>query len=612
MQAVPIGHWRVLMRATERHSFHPFILAATLALLAAVCAPASRAEMVRYDFEGPFFSDTPQPVLDHCVVQQGGVYHLFYLRGNPAVNIGHATTADFVHWNLETPILSTGTWDSKALWAPFLFPLESGGWAMYYTGVNLLNSQQTGLALSSTLTDWYKWPEPLYHPDPVWAEWVENGFAHGRDPHVVEYNDRFYLFVTAKTNTNRGAVACAVSDDLINWTDIGPIYVHNSWHVLESVFILQRPNGKWHMFFTEETVNGTSHMYSDSLLNGWDISTRRIIDGGHAPQITDTHLGQMFSRHAVYNDAHGLLRYVLRFTPMTWINNNLAVVPKLLVLSPAWTFVAGTGDGFYYQPTFQNNAFVRNENYASTFVGDGWLNTYEYYTGPMGYGLPGQYFGDSRTGIIRSSTFSVEGNSMSFLIGGGNYPTQCYVALVDAQTSEVLLSETGRNSNEMDRRYWSLTPYIGRSVYIEIADMATGPFGHICVDDIVEASDVILPGTGGTGRSKVVPGAAMRGVSANPQAQVATRLFPNTPNPFNPATSIAYDLAEDAHARVDVFDARGAHIRTLVNESQHAGSQRVAWNGDDRRGATLASGVYFYRLTVNGRVIETRKMALLK
>ncbi len=596
------------MRAAERRltTLIMAIVAASLGL----ARPAS-ADLVRYDFEGPFFSDAPQPVLDHCVVEQDGIYHLFYLRGNPAVNIGHATTTDFVHWDTLAQVLGTGTWDSKALWAPHLLPIEGGGWGMYYTGVNLVSSQQSGLALSTDLMSWFKWPTPVYHPDPLWAEWTETGFAHGRDPHVLEYQGRYYMFVTAKTANNRGAIARAVSDNLIDWEDIGPLYVHDSWHVLESVFIMQRPNGKWHMFFTEETVPGTSHMYSDSLLSGWNIANRRVIDGGHAPQVTESHLGQVFSRHAIYNDGHGTQRYVLRFTPMIWLND-LAVVPKPLPLTGQWTFVPDTGDGMYYQPTYGNNAFVRNENYASTFEGNCWINTYEYYTGPLGYGLPGQAFGDTRTGVIRSSAFTVEGRSMNFLIGGGDYPNDCYVALVDAQSSEVLLRETGRNSNEMDRRYWNLTPFIGRSVYIEIADKSTAPFGHICVDDIEESGNAVLPGTGGNGRTKHKPEDTARDTVAPTSASYVTRLLPNVPNPFNPTTAIAYELAQSGRARVDVFDARGAHIRTLVDRPLQAGAHRIEWNGTDTHGRPVASGLYFYRLALDGRAIETRKMVLLK
>jgi flagellar hook assembly protein FlgD len=88
--------------------------------------------------------------------------------------------------------------------------------------------------------------------------------------------------------------------------------------------------------------------------------------------------------------------------------------------------------------------------------------------------------------------------------------------------------------------------------------------------------------------------------------------LPNTPNPFNPSTTIAYELARDSHARLDVFDARGAHLRTLSDGFERAGLHRVEWNGTDLRDTPLASGVYFYRLTVDGRAVETRKMALLK
>jgi hypothetical protein len=590
------------MIAAERHSFR-IVLAPLVAVL--LCAPVSlHAALVNYDFESPFFSEAPEPVLDHCVVLQDGIYHLFYLRGNPAVNIGHATTTDFTHWNLLPPVLSLGAWDDKALWAPYLIPLdENDNWLMYYTGVNVPNAQQSGLALSNGLSDWWKWPTPVYHPDQSWAEWTDSGFSHGRDPHVIKYDNRYYMFVTAKTKENRGAVACGVSDNLVTWQDIGPIYVHDSWHVFESTFILQRPDGKWHMFFTEEAVYGTSHMYSDSLFTGWNIANRRIIDPGHAPQITETPNGPMFSRHSVYNDNHGTTRHVLRFSPMQWLNQ-YAVVPKQSPLIGQWSFVSG--DVFFYQPTFQNNAYVRDENYASTFVGDGWINTYEFYTGPMGYGTPGQFSGDVKTGVIRSTPFTIQGNSMNLLVGGGNYPNECYVALVEQSSGEVLYKETGKNSNEMDRRFWDLRPYAGTTAYIEIADISTAAFGHVCVDDIIESTDVVLPGGGGTGKTPRKPEveilAAARGA----------RLFANTPNPFNPSTTIGYQIGDDASVRVDVFDARGAHVRTLVDEHQRAGTHSVGWDGTGQRGESLASGVYFYRLTVSGRVIETRKMALLK
>jgi flagellar hook assembly protein FlgD len=60
-----------------------------------------------------------------------------------------------------------------------------------------------------------------------------------------------------------------------------------------------------------------------------------------------------------------------------------------------------------------------------------------------------------------------------------------------------------------------------------------------------------------------------------------------------------------------VYDARGAWVRTLVDETRAAGDHVVQWDGRDAHGRTVASGVYFYRLTA-GPVVESKKMVLLK
>jgi len=578
-------------------------LAAAALCVALLLGASSTLALVKYDFEQPMFSEYPQPVLDHAVVEQDGLYHLFYLRGNPAVNIGHATTTDFIRWNMEEPILSPGSWDQR-LWAPSLYK-NGETWFLYYTGVNGFGAQQSGAAISTDLASWFKWPEPIYHPDPSWAIWDSAAFSHGRDPHVIEYNGTYYMFLTAKHVWNKGAVACATSQDLLNWTDAGYIYLHDSWHVLESVFIQQR-NGLFHMYFTEEAVYGTSHMSSPTLFGGWNIINRRVIDQGHAPQITPTAQGEMFSRHSVHNDAHGNYRYVIRFDPLVWIND-IPAVPRPYQLQRDWTFVSG--DAFFYQPTYLDNAYVRNDNYGANFVGEGWINTFELYTGPLGFGGAGQTQGDLRTGVIRSKTFSIQGNSFNMLVGGGNRPGACYVALVDADTGEVLFSETGRDTNVMDRRYWDASPYIGRSVYIEIADLATDYFGHVCVDDIIESGEFIgtRSGSGGSGNIKKKP-MTTQAVAGD----AAARLLPNTPNPFNPSTTVVFELPAPARVRLDVFGAGGAHVRTLADGSRAAGVHGVDWDGRDDAGRAVASGVYFARLAVDGTIVDTRKLALLK
>ena len=90
-----------------------------------------------------------------------------------------------------------------------------------------------------------------------------------------------------------------------------------------------------------------------------------------------------------------------------------------------------------------------------------------------------------------------------------------------------------------------------------------------------------------------------------------TRLEPNVPNPFNPRTRIRFVLGSAGPVRVDVFDARGRRVRTLVAGTRAAGRHEVTWDGRDARGRVVASGVYFCRLRTRG-VDVARKMMLLK
>ena len=89
-------------------------------------------------------------------------------------------------------------------------------------------------------------------------------------------------------------------------------------------------------------------------------------------------------------------------------------------------------------------------------------------------------------------------------------------------------------------------------------------------------------------------------------------LHQNVPNPFNPTTTIAFDLARAGHVRLEVFDVSGRSVRVLVdNELPAARNHRVVWDGLDAAGTRASSGVYFYRL-VAGDLTATRKMIVLK
>jgi hypothetical protein len=100
-------------------------------------------------------------------------------------------------------------------------------------------------------------------------------------------------------------------------------------------------------------------------------------------------------------------------------------------------------------------------------------------------------------------------------------------------------------------------------------------------------------------------------IGAAPPVPFALRLHAPVPNPFNPSTRLRFELSAPAPLRLDVYDVRGRHRRTLAAATFAAGSFTVDWNGADDGGRALPSGVYFARLQAGDRS-DTRKLVLLR
>ncbi len=85
----------------------------------------------------------------------------------------------------------------------------------------------------------------------------------------------------------------------------------------------------------------------------------------------------------------------------------------------------------------------------------------------------------------------------------------------------------------------------------------------------------------------------------------------NYPNPFNPTTTIQYNVPKAGKVTVEIFNIAGQKVKTLVNEKQNAGINSVQWNGTDDNGKVVTSGVYLYKIK-NGKYTSTKKMILMK
>jgi len=98
---------------------------------------------------------------------------------------------------------------------------------------------------------------------------------------------------------------------------------------------------------------------------------------------------------------------------------------------------------------------------------------------------------------------------------------------------------------------------------------------------------------------------------SEPVSPKRTGISAISPNPFNPRTTVSFELERDQRVSVRIFDTRGRLVTTLVDEMRTPGTHEVIWEGRSSNGGGVPSGVYF-ALFESGSVQETRKITLLK
>jgi len=197
---------------------------------------------------------------DFCLFHHGDSYHLFHIAGVPNVScclpgneiwFGHATTKNFQTWQTHEPCfyISPQSWDSGHVFAPFVIAKDGTYW-MFYTGVTVENTQRIGLAVSKNLFTWERVGQrPIIRPEEYgWAFCPTEKGAPCRDPHVIEYQNEYWLYYTAVTKAGKACIARAVSKNLIDWQDCGPAYLEKDLTHPESCNV-QEWNGKFLLFF---------------------------------------------------------------------------------------------------------------------------------------------------------------------------------------------------------------------------------------------------------------------------------------------------------------------------------------------------------------------------
>lgn len=577
-----------------------------LLLWLAITSPAKA--LVRFDFEQKYFTHPGRQVWDFSITRAASLYHIFYHTIDEqtpsaalADTIWHATSPDLKHWDSPTPILISGQgpWDAGAIWAPDVFwDARTSQWILAYTGCDAQLNQTICLARSNDLNRWIKaTSNPVAAPDTSVYLWSNSGnWSDFRDPYVYYQNNAWQLLATAKFKGpgRHGVIYHGTSKNLETWTDVGAFFVNDGatpWKVLESpqYHVIGTTH---HLLFGEFDTAGTTILSAPSPAE-WTMANRVLLDFGYAPEIDEFDPGvPIYSRLANYllpnNSGIG---YVVRMD--TLLTDPDGSHPSVLHRNPMdANWVVHSGVANIAAPTFGDNPLWRGEPSVG-LAGNSYYGSKEYYNGPLsGRGSPGTVLGDGTTGVAETYRFPVTGDRMTLLVGGGNYPATCYVALVDANTGAVLFSETGNGSDTMTPREWLLGPYRGRLCYVTIVDQEYGPMGHINVDEIIEVLDP--------------SGVDDRQLGARPTRPRAW------PNPFNPRTTISFDLGLEKRCEVMIHDLSGRLVWRSGVFMGTSGTNAVTWPGRDTQGRAVAAGSYIYSVTTDGQQRASGKITLIK
>jgi len=88
----------------------------------------------------------------------------------------------------------------------------------------------------------------------------------------------------------------------------------------------------------------------------------------------------------------------------------------------------------------------------------------------------------------------------------------------------------------------------------------------------------------------------------------AFKLYQNTPNPFNPSTTIRFSIPNDGFTTLAIYNITGQKIRELISGNIMTGAHSIVWDGRDESGSTVSTGIYFSRLTMGDRTASSRMM----
>lgn len=356
-------------------------------------------------------------------VYYNGKYHLFYQYNSSGIQPGNMCWGHAISTDLIK-------WEEK----PIAIPAQNG--VMVYSG--------------SVVVDWNN----------------TSGFGiNGNPPLVAIY--------TGASNVQDQRIAYS-NDEGLTWTNYSqnPVINSTSTNFRDPKVIWHEPTRKWVMVVAHPDYKMIAFYSSPNLIN-WTFhqtfdNTENVSTSWECPDL--------FMLPA--DNDPGRMKWVLVHS-----------------VSPSAQYFIGDFDGQHF--SWQNSAPAgiliedfENTNYNGwTVTGDAFGNTPSGTTDAAGY--LGQRFaysffgGNYSLGKLVSPAFNIQKNNIGFLIGGGYHPDYAFIKLVI--NGQTVRKSTGFNEDIMKWRNWDVSSFVGQTAHIEIVDSATGGWGHINIDHIIQS-----------------------------------------------------------------------------------------------------------------------------
>jgi hypothetical protein len=204
-------------------------------------------------------------------------------------------------------------------------------------------------------------------------------------------------------------------------------------------------------------------------------------------------------------------------------------------------------------------------------------------------------------------TIAVTSDSMDFDTTqvGSDSTISMWVENVGSDTLDVSGMLITDGAFSVDTAAFSLLPSAMQEVKVTFSPPAQGAYSgwiHIASNDPL--SDTISVWVEGVGPPPV-------GIAGLEGLPTTFAVSPNYPNPFNPTTTIKYQLPQTSDVQLVIYNVLGQKVRTLVNARVEAGYHSIEWNGRNEVGQQAATGIYIYRFSAN-EYLKVQKMMLLK